>query len=156
MVDGFALFGISGVVINLVQSLDLLDQTLFLGPVNSTEVAGTLEHQVFEVVGKTRGFGRVVLATHAHGDVGLDARNVLVHRHKHLQTVVQRVVDDVHRVILISLLVVILRVEAEGQETADRQQQSGKQITFHKALFVLIFDEFFGKTIIIFENLHDI
>ena len=131
MVDSFALGGVGGVVVNLVQRLDLLELFLLLLPIQCAEVVGALEHQVFQVVGEARGFRRVVLAAHAHRDVGLDARNVLVHGHKDLQTVVQRVVDDVHRVILIGLLVVILRERAEGQETAGRQQQSCDKVTFH-------------------------
>ena len=126
MIDLLALFGVGGVVIDLVQRLDLFELLLLFGPIQGAEVVRALEHQVLQIVGETRGFRGVVLTAHAHGNVSLDARNVLVYRHIHLQTVIQRVVDDVHRVVLIGLLVVILRVEAEGQETADRQQQSGK------------------------------
>ena len=145
MVDGLALGRVGGVVVNFIQRFDSLQLLLFLRPVEGAEVVGALEHQVFEVVREPCGFGRVVLAAHAHGDVGLDARHVFVHRHVHLQPVVQRIVNHVHRVVLIGLLVVILRIEAEGQETADRQQQRCEKITFHNALF---FDEYFYYTAI--------
>ena len=156
VVDLFALGGVGGVVIDLVQRLDLLELLLLLGPVERAEMVGALEHQVLQIVGEARGFRRVVLAAHAHRDVGLDARHVLVHGHEDLKAVVQRVVDDVHRVVLVGLLVVILRESAGDQETADRQQQACDKVTFHNAWFILIFDEFFSITIIICDYFYDI
>ena len=121
MVDGLAFRRVGGVVVYLIQTFNLFQLHLFLGPVEGAEVVGAFEHQVFEIVGKARRFGGVVLAAHTHGDVSLDARHILVHGQEHLQTVVQRVVDHVHRVVLISLLVVILCEGADGQETDGHQ-----------------------------------
>ena len=131
MIDGFAFGGICGVVIDLVQSFDFLQLHLFFGPVEGAEFGGSLEHQVFEVVWQTSGFGGVVLATHTHGDEGLDAGFVLVDGHEDLQTVVQSVMDYVHRVVLVGLFLVILGINAHAGETESGDQQARDKFVFH-------------------------
>ena len=117
MIDGLALRGVSGVVIDLIQSFYLLQLLLLFRPVQRTKVIGTLEHKVFKIMRETRGFGRVILAAHTHRNIGLDARHILIHRHEHLQSVVERVMNHVHRVILICFLFVVLGIYTDSEET---------------------------------------
>ena len=126
VVDGFALGGVGGVVIDLVKCLDFLQLFAFFCPVEGAEVAGSLEHEVFQIVRKAGAFGGVVLAAHTHGNVGLDAGHVLVDGKENLQTVVERVMDHVHRVVLIGLLLVILGAGTGGKEAENRNEQAGK------------------------------
>ena len=42
---------------------------------------------MFEIVGQTGGFGGIILASHTHCDICLNARLVFVDAHEELQTV---------------------------------------------------------------------
>ena len=98
MVDGLALGLAGGLAVNFKLLFNLVEQRLLGFVVLGAEVGGALEHQVFEVVRQPGGFGGVVLAAHAHGDVGLDAGFVFVDAHVHLQSVVEGVDACLERV----------------------------------------------------------
>ena len=51
VINSLALGGIGGVIIDLVQRLDLLQLFLLFRPVKRAKVAGPFEHEVLEVVG---------------------------------------------------------------------------------------------------------
>ncbi len=82
MVYGRAGGGVGGMAIGFEQLFYPVQQGFFGGVVGGAELFGALEHKVFEVVSQTGGFGRVVLASDAHGDVGLDTGFVFVYRHE--------------------------------------------------------------------------
>ena len=108
MIDGFALFGIGGLAIDLEEFLDLVEERLFLRIVRRSELFRALEHQVFEIVGETGGLLRVVLAADLHGDVRVDARFVLVDNHVDFETVVQRIDAGLGRVVFDGFILVLV------------------------------------------------
>ena len=129
MVDGLALGFVGGLAIDLELLFNLVQQR-FLGlVVLRAEVRGALEHQVFEVVGQAGGFGGVVLAAHAYGDVGLDARFVLVDTHVDLQAVVQGVDTCLQRVIGHGLVLILRGAAPQSQ---GRQREGGQPHSFQQ------------------------
>ena len=66
------------------------ERSLCLG-VGGSKLACALEHQVLEIVGQTRRFGRVVLRTRAYGNVRLYAGFLLVDGKVNFESVLQRV-----------------------------------------------------------------
>ena len=114
MVKGFALGFVGGLTIDFECLFNLVQQWLFHFVVLGAEVVGTLEHQVFEVVGQTGCFGGVVLTAYTHGDVGLDARRLLVDAHVHFQPVVQGVDACLKRVVGNSLVTVLRTAAAQS------------------------------------------
>ena len=86
--------------VGLEQGPDGVQQRFLGGIVRSAELFGALEHQVFQVMGQAGGLVGIVLAAHAHGDVGLQAGRFLVDAHVHLQPVVQGVDLRTERVAL--------------------------------------------------------
>lgn len=58
----------------------------------------TLEHEVFEIVCKACGLGRVVARACIYGDKGLHARLFLVHAKVYFQTVAEGIDSGFHRV----------------------------------------------------------
>ena len=124
VVDGLAFGFVGSLAIDLESLFDLVEQGLFSFVVHGAEVVGALEHQVFEVVGQTGGFGGVVLAAHAYGNVSLDARFVLVDGHVHFQAVVQRVDTRLERVVgncLVAVLRLRTATQAQGCQAEQRQ-----------------------------------
>ena len=91
VVDGQALRLVRGLAVDLEQALDLVQHGLLGSIVGRAELLGALEHDVLQVVGHARGLGRVVLAAHLDGHVGLDAGLFLVDGHEDLHAVVQGV-----------------------------------------------------------------
>ena len=128
VIDGFALFGIGGLAIDLEEFLDLVEERFFLRIVRRSELFRALEHQVFEIVGETGGLLRVVLAADLHGDVRVDARLVLVDDHINLQTVVQSVDTGVRRVALDGF-VLVFAAAGRGKQGKYRHKNQGN--TFH-------------------------
>ena len=86
--------------VNLEELFDLVEQGLLGFVVARAELLGALEHQMFEIVGQTGRFARVVLAADFHGDVGFDARFCLIDAHIDFQSVIQRVDTGLERVVL--------------------------------------------------------
>ena len=99
-VDFAASHRVGGDAVHFKELLDLVEQRLFGGIVGGTKLLGTLEHKVLEVVSQAGGFSRVVFTTYAHGDIGLDARFLVVFSHEHLQTVGKGVDFGLQRVAL--------------------------------------------------------
>ena len=95
------------VAVHLEQCLYFVQKRFFGGIIRCSEVRGSLEHQVLEVVGETCCLCRVVLSSHLHGNVGLDARSLLVYGHIYLQTVVKGVDLCLKRVTCHSLISVL-------------------------------------------------
>ena len=125
MIDSFTLSLVSSLAVNFKGLFDLVEQRLLYFIIHRAEMIGSLEHQVFEVVSQTGSFGRVIFTTHTHGDVGLDARFVLVDSHVHFQAVVQRVDARLERVVGNSLVAVLrLRTAAQAQGCQTKQRQA--------------------------------
>ena len=100
--------GVRQLAVGLEALFDLIEQGSLGGAVAGAELLGTLEHQVFQVVGQTRGLGRIVARTGLHGDVCLDARFVLVDGEEDLQAVLQRVDTGLHGVALHGFIVLLV------------------------------------------------
>ena len=98
MVMRLALFGVGDGTVLFVEALDLVEIGLFSSIILRAELLGTLEHEVFEVVGEAGGLLGVVLAANAHCDESLDAGFFLVDGHVNLETVVEGVDLCVHRI----------------------------------------------------------
>ena len=128
MIDGFALFGIGGLAIDLEEFLDLVEERLFLRIVRRSELFSALEHQVFEIVGETGGLLRVVLAADLHGDVRVDARFVLVDNHVDFETVVQRIDAGLGRVVFDGFILVFA---AAGGGEQGKYRHKDQRNTFH-------------------------
>ena len=73
----------------------------FLFVIERADPGGAFEQHVFEVVRQAGGFGRVVLAAGAHGDLRLEPRRLVVLRQVNPQAVVHLVNLDGHRVLRI-------------------------------------------------------
>lgn len=88
------------------------------------ELLRALEHQVLEVVGETRGLGRVVLASYLHGDECLDSWFLVIDAQVHLQTVVKCVDSCLGRV-SVHLLVFVLRTGREREQCDNNRYNTG-------------------------------
>ncbi len=102
--------------VSLVSTLYVVEIRLLFLHVGGTELSRSLKHQVLQIVGKTSCFCRVVTATGAHGDVGLDARLLVVHRQVNLQTIVESVDAGVHRIARHCLILVVFCLNAQSEE----------------------------------------
>ncbi len=107
-IDRTAFVGVGRGAVDLEQTLDLVEHRTLGLVILGAERLGALEHQVLEIVRQTGRFERIVLRTHAHGDVGLDAGRLPVHGHVDLQSVVQRVDTAMQRIVG-DLLIAVLR-----------------------------------------------
>ena len=115
MVSLAALCRVCHAAVLLVAVLDVVEIRLFLGVVDGAEFLCPLEHQVLQIVCESCCFGRVVAATGAHGDVGLDARLLVVYRQVDFQTVVEGVDAGVHRVTWHGLVLVVFCLHANRE-----------------------------------------
>ena len=110
---------VGGLAVNFEEVFDLIEHRFLGCEVRCAELLRPLEHQVFEIVRQSGGLGRVVLAAHVHGDVGLDARRLLVDAHIDFQPVVQGVDFGVQRIAL-HCFVLVLRIRtSRGQHRCD-------------------------------------
>ncbi len=104
-----------------------LQQDVFLFEIHRTEMRGTLEHHVFEIVGQPRGFQRIVLGTDFYGNISLNTRFGLIDTQKYLQTVRQRVHLHLQRVVLHGRELIVargLRLQTAPESNAqDAEQQ---------------------------------
>ena len=121
--------------IHLEECLYLVEQGFLFSIVLCAEALRALEHQVLEIVSQPRSFGRVVLTTHAHRDVGLYARSLLVHGQVHLQSIVEGVDTALHRV-AVDCLVATLRVTRGEQKSHHRYRQHRRKNLFHTYYFM--------------------
>ncbi len=64
--------------VDLVATLNLVEQGSLSLWIGCTEQPGALEHQMFQIVGQARRLGGVVLRPRAHGNIGLNTRLVLI------------------------------------------------------------------------------
>ena len=98
VVQHAATLGILHEAILLVAGLDGVEKGLLGGIVACAVLLGALEHQVLQVMGQTGGLGRIVARTGAHGDMGRDARALVVLAEEDLKAVAQGVTLCSHRV----------------------------------------------------------
>ena len=148
---------VGGAAIDLVEVLNLLDINLFLLPVGGAQLVAALEEHMFQIVGQAGGFLGVVLRAGAHGDVGLDARGVLVDAEEDLQAVVERVFAHLQRIVGIGLVGVLLLCkgrrahnEHRGHETKD------KFYSFHRLNFCVLDFYFISNIKLRPANIHKI
>ena len=110
-----AKFGVFDEAVFLVAAGNLVEQR-FLGlGIVGAELLGTLKHQVLQIVSQTGGLGGVVLGTRAHGDVGLDARLLLVDGQIHFQSVVESVDAALHGIACNRLILVVFCTHAHSE-----------------------------------------
>ena len=91
MIQDFALFRVGYIAVFLKSVLDVFEQWSFLGVVGCAEMCCTLEHKMFEVVGKTCCLSRVVTAAGTHSNISLDTWFLLVYGEVNLHSVVKSV-----------------------------------------------------------------
>ena len=91
VVDDITLGLIGGFASQFIGIADLLKNSTLLGPFRSTDMRGAFEEHVLQIVRKTCGIGRVVLATGTCCDIGLHTRRIGVAAQPHLQAVIKRV-----------------------------------------------------------------
>ena len=80
-----------GLAVDFKQLFYFVEHGLFGFIVRGSVIRSSLEHQVFEIMGESGGFRRIVLASYVNGNVGLDSRRFLVYAHVHFETVVKGV-----------------------------------------------------------------
>ena len=107
MIDGLAFGFIGSLAIHFELLFNLVEQRFFEFVVLCAELLGTLEHEVFKVVCQTGCFGRVVLTSHANGNVCLDAWCFLVHGHIDLQPIFKGIDACLERIVRHRLVVIL-------------------------------------------------
>ena len=138
MIDRGATLVVGSLAINLVEALNLVEIDLFLLPVGGTQLVAALEEHMLQIVGQTGGLLGVVFRAGAHGDVGLDARGVLVDAEEDLQAVVEGVLPDIQRVIGIGLVGVLLLCKSRRAHNEHHGHETeNKFYSFHR--FILLF-----------------
>ena len=100
--------GVSEFAILLVTLLYIVQKRCLSLRIGSAKAIGTLEHQMFQIVGQTCGLCGIILRTRTHGDIGLNARLLVIHTEIDLQPILQRIDTRLHGVVL-HLLVLVLR-----------------------------------------------
>ena len=122
MVQTLALGGVRHRAVSLETRADIVKQRLLLGIVACAEMRRALKHQMLEIVGETRRLRWVVTAAGTNGDVGLDARLILVNRQIDLHAIIQSVKARMHHVAINTLVRVIL-----GRYCRHGRKQDGKK-----------------------------
>ena len=138
--------------IDLEKVLNLLDILLFLLPVGGTEAMGALEHHVFQIMGKTRGLGGVVLATGTHSHIGLNTRRFLIDAQKDLQPVVERIFSHLERVVGVGLVLVGLLGHYAARYKGRQGHKAQNLSDFHIVKFLFCFYLKYAK-IVFFREL---
>ena len=123
VVDGRAFGLVRRLAVDFEETFDFIEHRFFGGVVRGAVLLRTLEHQVFEIVGQTRRLGRVVLAAHLHGDVGLDAGSFAVDAHVDLQPVREGVDAGVQRIARDGFVLVLAASRNEHRHRDDGQKQ---------------------------------
>ena len=125
MIDGLAFGLIGGLAVLFELGFNRIEKRLFRLVVHGSVLLGTLEHQMFQIVRKTGCFGRVVLASDTHGNVGLYTRSFLVDRHIDFQSVLQCVDLGVQRIIRNGgVLILASRTGCQCHATQYQQRQT--------------------------------
>ena len=137
VIDGLAFGLICRLAIDFELCLDGIEKRLFGFVVHGSVLLCTLEHEVFQVVRQTGGFGWVVLTAHTYSDVGLYAWSFLIHGHVNLQSIAQGVHLGIHRVIGYGgVLILAARTGRKHQATHHpKRQAQGLEIIFHCCKF---------------------
>ena len=108
MIDSLALSLIASVAINLVASLDAVEQRLLTFIVGCTIRCSSLEHQMLKIMRQTCCFVRVVLTSNSHGNISLDTRFYLIYSEIYFQTIVECIDASLQRIAVNSLIVILL------------------------------------------------
>ena len=108
--------------IGLIALFDLCEQRGLCLRVVRAELLRTLEHQVFQVVGQTCRFRRVILRTCTYSDECLDTRFLRVYREIYLQTVVEGIDARLHHIPRNSLILVILGLCTHPEHHTSQRQ----------------------------------
>ena len=116
VVDRRALGFVRGLAVDLEEPFDLVEHGFLGGVVGRSELFGSLEHQVFEVVCQTGRLGGVVLAADPHGDGRLDAGLLLHDAHVDLQAVWKRVNPGCQRIARHRFVLVFAARRSEHRE----------------------------------------
>ena len=116
VVDRRALGFVRGLAVDLEEPFDLVEHGFLGGVVGRSELFGSLEHQVFEVVCQTGRLGGVVLAADPHGDGRLDAGLLLHDAHIDLQSVGKRVNPGFQRIARHRFVLVFAASRSEHRE----------------------------------------
>src|SRR5690606_37809489 len=78
--------------------LDTVEVDALLLPVKRTEICGTLEHNVFQIVRETGIICRVVLAACLNSDLGLDSWLAFIAAEINLQSIFQGVNANIQQI----------------------------------------------------------
>lgn len=145
MIDGGAFGAVCGLAIYLKKVFDLVKQWLLALVVRSSEVGGTLKHQVFKIVSQAGSLGRVILPAYTHRYVCLDTRLVLIDRHVQAQAVWQRVHQRLGRVVGYRLvLIAVCRCSENGQYRHGHDNQMFNEKS-HNVNVVLVYSMASGE-----------
>ena len=128
MIDRFALLGVSGSSIDLIERVDGKEVRQFGFIIGGTVSIGTLEHQMLLIMSEPGRFERIILRTRPYNHVGKDLRLGFVLRQIDGETVIESVDTRLHRVTRYRLIGVLFRCEAKGR--GDKRQKYKKP--FHR------------------------
>ena len=128
-VEGLALRGVREGSVHFEEAVYPGEQGFFGLIVLCAQDFRPLEHHVFQVVGQAGVVGRVVLSSHAHGHVGLDAGFVLVHGHVNFETVFKGVDFYAHGV---SLHRLVRGAGCDGHQSGEKQYAE----SFHGSFYI--------------------
>ena len=122
VVSLLALSRVGEFAVALISAGNLVEIWLLLGVVGGAEFLGTLEHQVLQIMCKTSSLGRIVSRARLHCDVSLQARLLLVHRHIHLQSVVEGIDAGFHGITRYGGVMIVLGCGVEASHQDSRHQ----------------------------------
>ena len=129
-INGLAFSLIGSLTIHFELLFDGIEKRFFGFVVHGSILFRTLEHEVFQIMRQTGSFGRIVLATYTHGNVGLNAWSFLVDGHIDLQAILQGVDLGVQRVIRYRGIVVFASRTGNKRHTTQYHQQQAQEFDF--------------------------
>ena len=101
--------------ISLIALFNLCQQRSLCLRVVRAELLRTLEHQVFQVVGQSCRFSRVILRTCTYSDERLDTRFLRVYREIYLQTVVEGIDARLHLIARHCFILILLSLDTQPE-----------------------------------------
>ena len=139
-INGLASSLVGRLPIHLELCFDGIEKRLFRFVIHRSILLCTLEHEMFQIMRQTGSFGWVVLATHTHGNVCLDAWSFLVDGHIDLQAIVQGVDLGVQRVIGDGGVIVLASSAGCKRHTTQchAQQTQEFDFSFHCCDFLIL------------------